>query len=969
MRKTNLISYFYHSKGRVIFILLLCIQGYLDAQFYEYGQDAGSLKWEQFRTPHYRVIYPQGVDSVAQAFADRLEYFYPTLGEALDHRHSNMPVVVHNESSFSNGVFVWAPKRLEIFTNPDPNGYHQDWLTQLALHEGRHAVQIDKLNQGITRAFYYIAGEQAVGAMAGFLPYWYLEGDAVDAETRLSKTGRGRQPSFEKELKAQMLEAGKTYSFSKATMGSYRDFIPDHYRLGYLMVRHGRRNYGDRFWIDFQEYAARKPYLVSPTYFSMRKYGIRSKDQFYRESLEEYAVHWKQTASGRQYTPYEAWESRKGKTYTSYSYPFPVSDKLLFAYKSGIDQIPEFILMGKGGQEKVVCRPGFLSSGRVGFSGTHVVWDEFVPDTRWSNRNFSVIRTCEVATGRVVNLGNKTRYYAPAFSKDGSRIAVIEQSDRQRFSLVILGLDGKVEQSIPSPGNRFLQHPVWMEGDTALVMVVSGEEGKALYSYAPGSGKWDRLFDAGYDDISLPFVRGDSVFFSGTFSGIDNIYCLEPGGRQVFQVTSTRYGAFQPAVSKDGRTLVYSSYTSRGYDIAEMPLERGLWIPLEQARDHTEQLDYGQTEKEKEITAPDVSMDSVDYPSRRYYKALHLFNFHSWLPLYFDYLDPELNLTPGHLPVSPGVSLVSQNRLSTAVSQLGYEYRNGFHFLHSGIQLKGRYPVFNLYFDVGGEPDVIRMDENDSITSLPPGLKFTTRSYVPLRFNTGKFISIVQPGIDYNYRRDIQYVESEQSYRTGAHYIHYRLYGSVYLRRGTRDILPRLGLTTTLGYYHAPFGNQVYGAVARAGLTGYLPGVLKHQTVRVSVNYQKQYPLDPGRPAFINLMSLPRGLRGIFGEELTGYGIDYVSPLFYPDLELGPFIYLKRIRGALWADHLAGRNVVVSDPRPRYADRDYTTFGIELTADLHLLRIAFPLSLGGRTGYNPATGETFFEWIYSIDIN
>ena len=154
-----------------------------------------------------------------------------------------MPVIIHNESSFSNGVFVWAPKRLEIFTNPDPNGYNQDWLTQLALHEGRHAVQIDKLNQGITKGLYYLGGEQMVGAMAVFLPYWYLEGDAVDSETRLSTSGRGRQPSFEMGLKAQMLESDRIFSFSKATMGSYRHFIPNHYELGYLMVRYGRRRY------------------------------------------------------------------------------------------------------------------------------------------------------------------------------------------------------------------------------------------------------------------------------------------------------------------------------------------------------------------------------------------------------------------------------------------------------------------------------------------------------------------------------------------------------------------------------------------------------------------------------------------------------------------------------------------------------------------------------------------------------
>ena len=134
MLKTNHSIYNQFDKGRVILILLLFITASLNGQFFEYGQDAGSLKWSQFRTPNYSVIFPKGVDSLANAFANRLEYYYSHLGEPLDHQHSHIPVIIHNEASFSNGVFVWAPKRLEIFTNPDPNSYHQDWLTQLALH-------------------------------------------------------------------------------------------------------------------------------------------------------------------------------------------------------------------------------------------------------------------------------------------------------------------------------------------------------------------------------------------------------------------------------------------------------------------------------------------------------------------------------------------------------------------------------------------------------------------------------------------------------------------------------------------------------------------------------------------------------------------------------------------------------------------------------------------------------------------
>jgi len=956
-------------RNRVSGILFLFLSAGLQGQFFEYGQDAGTLRWSRFETPHYRVIYPRGIDSLANAFALRLETAYPYLGQALDHEHRRMPVIIHNESSFSNGVFVWAPKRLEIFSNPDPNSYNQDWLWQLALHEGRHAVQIDKLDQGFTRALHYLGGEQLVGAMAVFLPYWYLEGDAVDAETRLSQSGRGRQPSFEMELKAQMLGAGQVYSFSKAVLGSYRNYIPNHYKLGYLMVRHGRRNYGDEFWIDFQQYSARRPFLLNPTYFSMRKYGVKSKRQFYLDAMEEFRNHWALRDSLREKTPYHSWREDGIRHYTNHTFPHEISPSLVMAYKNGIDQIPEFVLLGREGQEQSVFRPGFLSSGRVSFSGSHIVWDEFVPDTRWSNRNFSVIRSYEIATGRIRSLGRRTRYYSPDLSGDGTRIAAIEQSDLQKFSLVILDLKGRLLNRIPSPGNVLIQHPAWMEKDTAIVVVVSEGQSKSLSSFRPADSSWNEVMDAGVENISFPVISGSRIYFSGTFSGIDNIYCHDTGEGRTWQVTSSRFGAFQPSISRKGDVLYYANYTSGGFEVASVPLEEGLWRPLEKSRDHTEQLDHETSEVAYRIREEEALKDTTYIPEP-YPKIRHLFNVHSWLPLYVNYLNPVLSIDPDHLPVSPGLSLVSQNHLSTAVSQLGYEYKNGFHYFHSGIQFKGRYPVVNLYFDAGGEPDILVLnDAADTAMALPADIHLRAETYVPLRLNTGKFLTLVQPGIEYSYRRDLQFDEEIYDYEPGVHYLYYTMYGTSYLRQGARDILPRLGITLSGGYYHAPFGNLVYGAASVAGMTVYLPGFLKHHTIRLSGQTQMQYPLDPNRPAFLNLMTLPRGLYSVFGEELTRISADYVFPVLYPDLALSGLLYLKRIRAALWTDYMTGTNVIIRDPQPHYEDRTYHNIGADVIADLNILRIPFPLSLGARFIHELDTRRTFVEFLYTIDFN
>jgi hypothetical protein len=547
-------------------------------------------------------------------------------------------------------------------------------------------------------------------------------------------------------------------------------------------------------------------------------------------------------------------------------------------------------------------------------------------------------------------------------------VAAIEQTDTHQFNLVILEKDGSLERKISFPGNKFLQQPAWMDQDSAVVVMVSVETGKSIYRYSFGADTWNLLFEAGRDEISNPVVQGEKIYFSGTFSGIDNIYCLDTGKDQVFQVSSAPYGAFHPQLSEDGRTLFYSNYTSSGYRAASLELDQGLWTPLEEARDHREQLDYEPTKAEEEVLALVEDGDTLDLSSRRYRKMLHLFNVHSWLPLYFDYLNPELELDPEQLPVSPGISLISQNKLSTAVSQVGYEYRNGYHMFHSGIKLKGRYPVLNLYFDYGGKPDVLVYAPGDTLLTLPPDLGFTAQTYVPIRLNTGKYLSLIQPRIDYSFRRDIQYDESRGTYQKGGHYLYYSLYATSYLRKGKKDILPRVGVSFNAGYYHAP-KSQLYGSVSTGRMLAYLPGPLKHQSIRLSASYQKQYPLDMSRPAFINLIAPPRGIHGVFGEILTRYSADWVSPLLYPDLELGSLLYLKRIHGAIWTDYMTGTNVLVYQPNPHYEDKVYQTVGLDLVADLNILRISFPLSLGGRVIYEPATGKLSYEGIFSIDVN
>lgn len=166
-------------------------------------------------------------------------------------------------------------------------------------HEYRHAVQYGNLYRRFMKGLGYVLGQQAGFVSSVLVPVWFLEGDAVMAETQMSSFGRALQPSFTVEYRAYLTEGKQRFPLDKWFCGSYRNYIPDHYQFGYQLVAWSRERYGDDMWSRVADYGARRPYTILTTKWALRKYYRTSVNRIARSTLDDLTRFWRSQPSSR----------------------------------------------------------------------------------------------------------------------------------------------------------------------------------------------------------------------------------------------------------------------------------------------------------------------------------------------------------------------------------------------------------------------------------------------------------------------------------------------------------------------------------------------------------------------------------------------------------------------------------------------------------------------------------------------
>src|SRR5690606_1301683 len=81
-------------------------------------------------------------------------------------------------------------------------------------------------------------------------------------------------------------KAGENYNWMQLRNRSLKNYIPDHYELGYMLVAYGREKYGDEFWKKVTQDAAAYKSLVYPFQKAIKRHAGISYKTFRKNALD-----------------------------------------------------------------------------------------------------------------------------------------------------------------------------------------------------------------------------------------------------------------------------------------------------------------------------------------------------------------------------------------------------------------------------------------------------------------------------------------------------------------------------------------------------------------------------------------------------------------------------------------------------------------------------------------------------------
>lgn len=931
------------------------------------GINPPSLKWQQIKTDKVQVIFPEGNDLQGQRVANMVHYLWERDHVSIGEKNQPVTILLQNQTVIPNGFVTVGPFRSEFYLTPPQFNCTTDWLDILAIHEYRHVQQFGNSRRGITQFFRSLLGSWTWGGFtATALPRWFFEGDAVGTETALTSSGRGRLPAFEMEYRALRLN-GLDYSYEKAAAGSYKDFVPDWYGLGYYLTTHARTHYGKDIWGKVVKDAVQYKGLFYPLSSSLKRHTGLNTKALYKKTFQELDSLWQPGAIAKSNLPKAVqWNTKSKKTVTHYTNPHFIGENIIVVEKRAFDENPTYYQIDANGNEKRMTQSGRIAgapNSTLSVGGLAICWSEYDFDLRWSNRTYSVIRTYNRGNNQKKQITTQSKYFSPALNQAGDKIVAVSTDEAQHYKLVILDANnGELIRELPNPNNWFYMYPRWAADEDQIVVVAQKGEVNELQWVDANTGKTTPLLPATSYQITHPYSQGEYVYFSGAYSGINNIYAVKVGAPTLYQITDDMLGAFQPSVSADGTAMVYSAFSPEGYNIMKIDLNPADWRAFDVAPAFG--MSYYEALVEQEGGSIVEKVPNNNFSVKKFGKLSGLINPHSLLP------------TIEH-PLY-GASILSDNKFSTlsAEGTAYYNVNDREWTALAGLSYAEFFPIVNVdYAHLNRSSVFTNLSSLNDTTLLQTNYieewkedRLSAGISVPLTFSKGNvfhrldFIGnyqniAVNPDGNFDSpsaRRDTIIGNKaginglRPFFQTPLEKVKFnaldlRLLWRSLDRQALQQLNPRWGLVLD-GRYRTTLGAGDFSTdVLQLRGDVYLPGLAKTHSFYINTMLQSRGYLDNYR--FSDFFVYPRGYNSILADEFYKIGVNYSLPLWYPDLAIGSLAFVKRVKANFFYDF--GRSKLKA---PFNVVRNVRSLGVELGFDVRAIRL-LDIDFGLRYSY------------------
>ena len=670
---------------------LLCLTFIAFANF-AYADIDPAAHWDVLETSHFQVIYDSRHQSLAERYASAAEHAYSATEAFFKDRPRKTVLVIADVTDLANGFATGLPYPLitafPVLPSPlESIDDYGNWESELVTHEYVHIMQFEPAG-GVVKPLRLIFGTIARPNM--LLPRWYLEGQAVFMESRLSNAGRLRSNSA-MAIPRALAEEGSLSKEDISRIGETN--IPD--GLG------GQRPYllGGVLWSEIatiggedvlgklnEDYGRRMPFFINGP--PERRLGAdyaqllaKAYERVTTRATEQIA---KIEAAGKfQSAPFD---KQDGMQYHSPAVAPDGKSMVFISQAHNTDERIEYVERGDGGTFRTGKRK--VLAGGVGINraswlpdSSGVVFDKIDAVDRYYQ--YSDIFHYDIASKKTKRLSRMIRAREPVVSKDGKTIYFVQLTNggTRLARMPIAGNDYAVIYSPAAPNVRLSRPEVL--NDNEIVFAEKQDGGGDLLRVLDLQTNSVHTVLEKFKPVAAPKMTDQGLVFTSGVTGIDNIYLADAKLTDARPISNVTTRAMTAEIDPTTGELFFARLHAYGPRLHSA--EKTAWQEAKLAPPQIENTVGYKFPDKVEVEGPPAQAEQYSYSAWRYMVPRY------WVPFVY--------FVPGGTYVSASTST------SDPLNRHSYSAQVSYDTLSEGPSFSGSYTndqIKNLSLSLSG---------------------------------------------------------------------------------------------------------------------------------------------------------------------------------------------------------------------------------------------------------------------------